>query len=92
MIIPAYKITVTAAYRWDEITRGRPTYSLNPWGLNTLYYQGHDTPVQMDLAEGLYLAESNLGWPLIYGWTEQPDRGLDLDEAWSLGLAKEVEE
>lgn len=81
MKIQGHKITVEKSY-W--LPNQVVTYSLYPWGSNDQYFQGSSEPIEVDLEDGLYLAESNLFDMLIYG---NGTTGCTLQEAIDLGIA-----
>lgn len=63
--VTVYKVTVTKAYRAEEIGVG---WSLNPWGKNTEYYEGYDDGGSlMELPEGYTYAETKYGTLELYG-------------------------
>lgn len=82
MRIQGHRIIVEKSY-W--IHQPGVAYSLVPWGSNDQYFHGRSEPVDIDLEDGFYLAESNLGDTLIYGTEEF---AYTLQEAIDLGIAK----
>ena len=81
MKIQGHKITVEKSY-WH--TKPVVTYSLHPWGGSDQYFQGSSEPIEVDLEDGVSLAESLFGDTAIY------NNGMycTLQEAIDCGIAK----
>ena len=81
--IKGYQITCTEAYSiWEQGTG----YSLSPWGNDTPYYKGYGEEIDIELAEGCEVAESQSGEALVYQVGERI--GMPLSAAIAVGLAR----
>ena len=82
MIIKGHRVEITKAYSIWEQGVG---YSLQPWGGNTLYYEGESTPIDIELDTGYAVGKSIAGDLRIYPGS------YDLQEAIDIGIARLLE-
>lgn len=86
MIIDAYKITITKAWRMDE--QGSH-YSLEPWSGDTRDYEGDSEPVKADIGNGKVVDCKEYGKLIFFPGDEK--NGYSLSEAIALGKSKILE-